>query len=91
MLDVADPITKADQQLLNTIADRVELEKKLSQNLDDMQALALKEVTAESEADNQRREALARLGLRQSVRWDSESQDRAAWYGIASPSAGGLP
>ncbi len=46
------PVTKADQQLLNTIADRVELEKKLSQNLDYLQALALKEVIAESEADN---------------------------------------
>jgi hypothetical protein len=65
MLDVAEPITKANQQLLNTIADRVELEKKLSQNLDYMQALALKEVTAELEADNQRRELLLeQLGMR---------------------------
>ena len=80
MLDAADPIAKADQQILNTIAKRVEAERKLNKNLDYMRALALKEVIAEFEAENQRREALARSrqALRQSVHWDNKSQERAA-------------
>jgi hypothetical protein len=80
MFDVPDPIAKGDQRLLNTITKRVELEGELNQKLDCMQLLALKEVIAEFEAQNQRREAIAlsRHVFWQSLARDGESQDRAA-------------
>jgi hypothetical protein len=44
----------ADQQLLNAIAKRVEVEQQLRPNLDYIQLLALKETIAELEIHNQR-------------------------------------
>ena len=46
--------SKSDQQLLNAIAKRVEVEQQLRPNLDYMQLLALKETIAELEIHNQR-------------------------------------
>jgi hypothetical protein len=43
MLDVSEQRARADHQLLNAIAKRVELERELRQNLDQMQLGALKE------------------------------------------------
>jgi hypothetical protein len=43
MLDVSEQRARADQQLLNAIAKRVELERELRQNPDQMQLGALKE------------------------------------------------
>ena len=54
MLDAAEQIAKSDEQLLNAIARRVELEQRLRPNLDYMQLLALKEAIAELEIHNQR-------------------------------------
>ncbi len=54
MADAAVQIAKSDQQLLNAIARRVEVEQQLRPNLDYMQLLALKETIAELEIHNQR-------------------------------------
>jgi hypothetical protein len=54
MLDAAEQIAKSDEQLLNAIARRVEVEQRLRPNLDYMQLLVLKETIAELEAHNQR-------------------------------------
>ena len=54
MADAAARIAKSDQQLLNAIARRVEIERQLRPNLDYMQMLALKETIAELEIHNQR-------------------------------------
>jgi hypothetical protein len=54
MADAAAQIAKSDQQLLNAIARRVEIERQLKPDLDYIQLLALKETIAELEIRNQR-------------------------------------